>query len=98
MLLALACTPRPPTRHPRRIRWNASVLNENTPHYDLELLGSEGSHGRGENLPASPSDSAPLRGRGQGSGRLLQSSPRRSAIVSCRPTPPSRGQTTIRTR
>ena len=71
MLLALACTPRPPTRHPRRIRWNASVLNENTPHYDLELLGSEGSHGRGARLYETSdrgrnSTSAPSRsGRGE---------------------------------
>src|SRR6266581_1860620 len=31
-----------------------SVLNENTPHYDLDLLGSEGSHGPRRESPLDP--------------------------------------------
>ena len=61
------CTPRPPTRHPRRIRWNAQCpQREYAAHYDLELLGSEGSHGPRRESPLGPRRTLRRCGAGQG--------------------------------
>src|SRR5947209_4472456 len=49
------CPPRPrPRGIPAGFGGTPSVLNENTPHYDLKLLGSEGSHGPRRESPLGP--------------------------------------------
>jgi hypothetical protein len=55
MLLALALYAS--TAHagiPAGFGGTPSAFNENTPHYDLELLGSEGSHGPRRESPLGP--------------------------------------------
>jgi hypothetical protein len=62
MLLALASTPRPPTPASPPVSW--SVINENTPPYDLELLGTEGSPGPRRESPHGPERLCALAGPG----------------------------------
>jgi hypothetical protein len=55
MLLALALyASTAPAGIPTGFGGTPSAFNENTPHYDLELLGSEGSHGPRREFPLGP--------------------------------------------
>jgi hypothetical protein len=74
MLLALALYAS--TAHagiPAGFGGTPGVVNENTPHYDLELLGSEGSSGPQRESPLGPRVTLRRRGagvKGQDAGRV----------------------------